>query len=37
MGECSFYGADGELPPNALTASGAVFDRNAIAMTAAHI
>lgn len=25
---------DGELPPGALTASGAVFDRNA--MTAAH-
>lgn len=30
---CSFYGADGELPPNALTASGEVFNRDA--MTAA--
>ncbi|KAJ6638081.1 Acidic endochitinase SP2, partial [Pseudolycoriella hygida] len=33
-GECSFYGAPGELPPGALTASGEVFDPNA--MTAAH-
>lgn len=31
---CSFYGVDGELPPNALTASGEVFNRDA--MTAAH-
>ncbi|KAJ6649032.1 Endochitinase, partial [Pseudolycoriella hygida] len=33
-GMCSFYGAPGELPPGALTASGEVFNPNA--MTSAH-